>query len=374
LSQGWLTLRRRISVFVGIVQAILFAGHVFLYETCRFFLWPAATTWKLQVAMGVLSASFVAASLQAWRYNNVAVRVFYRFAAAWLGALHYLLMAAVGCWAAYGAALLSHRNGSRREIAIPLFMLAILVSVWGMVNAAWTRVTRVTVELPNLPAAWRGRTAALAGDTHLGHVRGRGFSRRIARMVARWQPDVVFLTGDLYDGTAVDAPLMAEPWGEIPSRFGTYFVAGNHEQFRSDAKYIGALEDAGVRVLENEKVTLDGLQIVGVPYRDGHDARRLRKILRRTAIDPGVASILLIHEPSQLPVAEEEGVSLQLSGHTHRGQFFPRTLAVRRIFGRFAYGLQQWGEMQVYVTSGAGTWGPPLRVGTNSEIVLITFI
>jgi hypothetical protein len=81
----------------------------------------------------------------------------------------------------------------------------------------------------------------------------------------------------------------------------------------------------------------------------------------------------LTHEPSQLPVAEEEGVSLQLSGHTHRGQFFPWTLAVGRVFGPFAYGLHPWRQMQVYTTSGAGTWGPPLRVGTKPEIVLITF-
>jgi predicted MPP superfamily phosphohydrolase len=365
---------RRIIIFVVIVQTMLFLGHAFLYETCRFFTSPGASDGrKLLVAIAALSIAFVTASLLAWRYTNIAVRVFYRIAATWMGALHYLLMAAVGCWAVYGGALLEGAHPDRREIAIALFGLAILVSTYGVANAAWTRVTRVTVTLPNLPAAWRGRTAALVGDTHLGHVRGSRFARRIARMVARSAPDVVFITGDLYDGTAVDAPAMAEPWGAIPSRFGTYFVMGNHEQFTSDAKYASALDDAGVRVLTNEKVTLDGLQVAGVPYRDAHDPRGLREILRRAEIDRKSASILLIHEPSHLPVAEEAGVSLQLSGHTHLGQFFPWTLAVRWIFGRFAYGLQRWGEMQVYVTSGAGTWGPPLRVGSNPEIVLITF-
>jgi hypothetical protein len=119
-------------------------------------------------------------------------------------------------------------------------------------------------------------------------------------------------------------------------------------------------------------VTLDGLQVVGVPYRDGTYAPRLREILRGAQIDRESASILLIHAPDHLDIAEEEGVSLQLSGHTHRGQFFPWNLAVGRMYGRFAYGLQRLEKMQAYVTSGAGTWGPPLRVGTNPEIVLIT--
>lgn len=366
-------MRRRISFFIVTVQAVLFAAHLFLYETLKGFLWPGDSPHPgLQLAMGALSVSFVAASLLAWRYKGVVVRVLYRAAAVWLGALHYLLMAAVGCWAAHGVALLEHMNTNRRETAIPLFGLAVVVSIFGVVNAAWTRVTRVKVKLPNLPAAWRGRTAALIGDTHLGHVRNIGFARRVAGMIARLQPDVVFITGDLYDGTAVEVNRIAGPWGKISSRFGTYFVLGNHEQFMNDAKYVSGLDNAGVRVLHNEKVTLDGLQVVGVPYRDGTYGPRLQEILRNARIDRDRASILLIHAPDYLDIAEDEGISLQLSGHTHRGQFFPWTLAVRRMYGRFAYGLQRLEKMQVYVTSGAGTWGPPMRVGTNPEVVLIT--
>ena len=88
---------------------------------------------------------------------------------------------------------------------------------------------------------------------------------------------------------------------------------------------------------------------------------------------PGVASILLIHTPNRMPVAAEEGISLQLSGHTHRGQFFPFTMIVSRIYGRFAYGLNQFGNLWVYTSCGAGTWGPPMRLGTTPEIVLIRF-
>jgi predicted MPP superfamily phosphohydrolase len=103
------------------------------------------------------------------------------------------------------------------------------------------------------------------------------------------------------------------------------------------------------------------------------NADRFRSILNGADLDRNRASILLSHVPRQLSIAEEAGVSLQLSGHTHGGQIFPFTWFTGRIFGDYTYGLQRFGELMVYTSSGAGTWGPPMRIGTNPEIVLIEF-
>jgi uncharacterized protein len=229
------------------------------------------------------------------------------------------------------------------------------------------------VKLPNLPESWRGRTAALVSDTHLGHVRNRGFIRRIVAKLGRLAPDIVFVAGDLYDGTAADVGRLAEPLAKLSPPFGTYFVAGNHEEFSDHTKYLETVRTAGVRVLNNEKIVLDGLQLLGVHYRDGARPERLRPILRHAAVVRERASILLNHGPHLLEIAEEEGISLQLSGHTHGGQFFPYTRIVSRIYGAYAYGLQRFGSMLVYTSCGAGTWGPPVRVGTSPEIVQIRF-
>jgi len=241
------------------------------------------------------------------------------------------------------------------------------------VNSSWIRVVRLSVKLPNLPPSWRGRTAAVVSDLHLGPVRNTGFLRRIVKELSRLHPDVLFVPGDLYDGTAADLERLAKPWGAFHAPLGSYFVTGNHEQFTDPTKYVTAVRQAGIRVLENEKIVVDGLQIVGVHYRDASNVRKFRSILRQAAIDRNTASILLVHNPNRLPLAAEAGISLQLSGHTHRGQFFPWTLAVSRIYRQYAYGLQRFGDLAVYTSCGVGTWGPPMRVGTNPEIVLIHF-
>jgi predicted MPP superfamily phosphohydrolase len=368
-------LRSRIAVFIVVIQTVLFAAHWFLYETWTAF-WgtmdpPGIST--LQVILALLSISFVVASLLAWRSSNVVVRVLYKISAVWLGVLSFCFLAACSCWALYGGARLLGMHPDQRLLVAVVLGLALLASLYGIVNAAWTRVRRVTVKLPSLPESWRGRVAALVSDTHLGHVRGARFVRRLVAMLAHLRPDIIFIGGDMYDGTAAKVAELAAPLAELTPPWGAYFVAGNHEEFSDHAKYLDAVRQSGVRVLNNEKVTVDGLQIVGVHYRDSTNDDRFRAVLRRAAVDRDRASILLTHAPDRVKISEEEGISLQLSGHTHGGQFFPFTWITSRIYGKFVYGLQRLGNLLVYISYGAGTWGPPFRVGTSPEIVLIQF-
>ncbi|HMJ22221.1 MAG TPA: metallophosphoesterase [Terriglobales bacterium] len=368
-------MRTRIAVFVVIIQSILFLAHWFLYETWTAF-WAAPGLpgiSKLQVALATLSVSFVVASLLAWRSSHVAVRVLYRISAVWLGVLSFSFLAACSCWTVYAGARLFELHPNRRALVAVFFGLALLASLYGVVNAAWTRVRRVVVKLPNLPESWRGRVAALVSDTHLGHVRGAKFLRRIVATLTRLQPDIVFIAGDLYDGTVAKVNELAAPLARLAAPWGAYFVAGNHEEFSDSTKYFDAVKQSGVRVLNSEKVTVDGLQIVGVHYRNSTNDETFRAALRGAGVDRGRASILLTHAPDRVSIAEEEGFSLQLSGHTHGGQFFPFTWITSRLYGKFVYGLQRLGNLVVYTSYGAGTWGPPLRVGTKPEIVLLQF-
>jgi predicted MPP superfamily phosphohydrolase len=291
----------------------------------------------------------------------------------WLGFFSFFFFASWACWIFYFGARLFGFHPALHLIAEVFFGMGVLAGLYGMVNAACTRVKKISVKLPNLPESWRGRVAALVSDTHLGHVRSRGFLRRVIAMLTRLEPDVVFIGGDLYDGTAADLDRLAQPWAGFSPPLGTYFVAGNHDGFTGHGRHLEAVKKSGVRVLNNEKVTVDGLQIVGVHYRDAVNAQHYRSILQGAEIDRQRASILLTHAPSGLAIAEEEGISLQLSGHTHGGQIFPFTWIVGRVWGQFTYGLKRLGNLLVYTSCGTGTWGPPMRVGTTPEIVLIRF-
>jgi uncharacterized protein len=367
--------RRSLIRFILIIQAVLFLGHLLLYETWTFF--PAqgyrpGPLW-LKLLLGILSISFVPASLLAFRWHNAAVRAFYKVAAVWIGLLSFLFIAAVCCWMVWGVSLVAGAHLNFHLTAEVLFGTAAFAGLYGVLNASVTRITRITVKLANLPAAWVGRKAALISDVHLGPVRNRGFLRRMVAKILREKPHAIFIAGDLYDGTAIDANRAAEPLRKLSAPQGVYFVAGNHEQFRDDSKYLNAVASAGVRVLHNEKVDVDGLQIAGVPYNNAWQPKVLASALHALHLDRDRASILLTHAPDHPEIAEAAGIGLQLSGHTHLGQFVPWRWIARRMYRQFVYGLSRIGKMQVFTSSGAGTWGPPLRLGSNPEIVVLQF-
>lgn len=368
-------MRQRFAIAILVIQTILLAVHLFLYWTAVSLFGVPSEPWLtiLRASLLVLSSSFVVASLLAHRSFGRPVRIFYRIASVWLGFVNFAFVAAVLAWLAVGAAMAFHLPASQRQTAAFFLGLAVVASLYGFANAAVPRVRRVSVRLPGLPASWRGRVAALVTDTHLGHVKGQRFISRIVNQLRQLRADVVFISGDLFDGTHVDAHRLVAPWKQLQPQFGSYFVTGNHDEFGDPARYLDAIRKSGIRVLHNETVNLDGLQVIGVPHHDTVNPERLKSILSNASLDPSRASVLLAHVPQALPIVEKQGISLQLSGHTHGGQIFPFTWFTSRIFGAATYGLSRLGKLLVYTSSGAGTWGPPMRVCTQPEIVLIQF-
>lgn len=369
-------MRARLIRFLLVVQAIIFFGHWLLYATWTFFFGvkdPGARL-ILAVILGLLSVSFMAATLAARHSYGLATRILYKGSTVWLGFLNFLFWAAWACWIIYDAALLAGYRIDRFALASILFGLAIAAGIYGLVNAAWIRSIQITVVLPNLPKSWYGRLAALVSDVHLGHVHGPRYLGRIIRILRRQNPEVVFLTGDLFDGTEVDSERWVRPWKEYSPSLGSYFVTGNHEEFVDSSRYLAAIRATGIRILHNEKIDLDGVELVGIF--DG-DLLRLDPLFQALRVDRTHPSIFLSHRPHHSPdglaIAERAGVNLQLSGHTHGGQVPPFHWVARRVFHEFTYGFHFFGKMAVYTSTGVGTWGPPMRVGTKSEIVFLRF-
>lgn len=364
---------------VLIVQAILCLAHWFLYRTFLDFWWPLGPqdTSALRVALILLSAIFIVAAMLGFRYTNFLVAFLYQVAAFWLGLLNFFLFAACLAWTAdllFRVTLPGQAHlHARPIIAAVLIAASIAAAIYGVINARFIRIRRRTITLKNLPDAWRGRVALVFSDIHLGNINGIRFARRISGLARRLNPDIIFIPGDLFDGTKADPSTIAAPLFEMAPPLGVFFVAGNHEEFGGSTHYAEALRHGGFRVLDDESLVVDGLQIIGTPYSTSSHPMQHRHFLTGLHLAGVSPAILLQHVPNHLPVVEHAGVDLMLSGHTHGGQIFPFSWITRRAFGKYTYGLHHFGDLQVYTSSGVGTWGPPMRVGTHPEVVLLTF-
>jgi hypothetical protein len=198
-------------VAVVIVQSIICAAHWFMYRTWIDFWWPMnpQALLALRIAFVLLSLVFVIASLLSFRFSSSFVRIVYTAAALWLGVANFLLVGAGIAWLAdlvlRFTVSTATRIADRPFIAATLLVTAIATAIYGLVNARAIRLRRITVQLPNLPACWHGKQALLVSDTHLGHINGLAFARRIAGMARELNPAIIFLAGDLFDGSKIDA-------------------------------------------------------------------------------------------------------------------------------------------------------------------------
>ncbi len=367
----------RFLLFIGTVQSILFLGHWFLYKTLIAFFeinYPTKL-WALRIGLLALSISLIGSSFLSFRFSSLPVRYLYTTSVSWLGFFYLLVLASCFAWILFGLGKVFHLSIDKKLLMMLLMGIGILLGIYGFWNAKVIRVQTITLPLPNLPETWKEKTAVWISDIHLGQVRNNRFAQEITNRIQGLQPDMVFIGGDLFDGgEAMDLNHMVEPLSKISSTYGSYFITGNHEEFYDSTPYLQAVQKAGIHVLNNQKIEIDGLQIIGVGYRASKNQERFRAMLRRMEIDPHKPSILLKHAPYDLKIASEEGVSAQLSGHTHQGQVFLFRFITSWIYKGYDYGLKKFDRLFVYTSSGVGTWGPPMRIDTKPEIVVIRFV
>ncbi|WBB64495.1 metallophosphoesterase [Streptomyces sp. WMMC500] len=274
------------------------------------------------------------------------------------------------------AADVSRRLFVARTVAIGATAVAagtVAYGAYGVLGRA-PRVKNVTVPLAKLPASADGYRIAVVSDIHLGPVLGRGHTQRIVDTINAQRPDLVAIVGDLVDGSVDHLGNAAEPLGQLEARDGSYFVTGNHEYFAGAdgaAEWLDHLRELGLHPLENARTELAGFDLAGVNDVSGEDVGRAPDFARALGDrDTSRASVLMAHQPVMIHDAVDHGVDLQLSGHTHGGQMWPATYVAQAANPTLA-GLERYGDTQLYVTRGAGAWGPPVRVGAPSDITLV---
>jgi predicted MPP superfamily phosphohydrolase len=345
----------------------------------------------IALAIGVLAASVWLIPFGFRRQRSIAVGRSKRLMWAGLvaiGAFSTLLVLTfvrdVGLLAALGVAALLPGD-------VPLDLLArwsatavpvatALLTLVGFFNARRVAAVRtVDVPIESLHPALHGFTIAQITDMHIGPTIGRDYVEAVVAVVNGLRADMVAITGDLVDGSVGQLTRHTAPLAHLSARHGTYFVTGNHEYYSGAPAWVGELRRLGLRVLQNEHVVLDhdGAQIViaGVTDHSAHhfDPSQRSDPALAVAGAPRAAKVLLAHQPRSAFAAAPAGFDLQLSGHTHGGQFLPWNFFVR-FQQPFTAGLGRLGRLWVYTSRGTGYWGPPKRLGAPSEITRLRLV
>ena len=240
--------------------------------------------------------------------------------------------------------------------------LIVSLTIYSLINAM--RLEIKTIEIP----APEDKKIAHWSDVHLGSVSRRHLERLVEKTNAL-NPDVVLITGDLMDPQDNLTSDSMAPLNALKAP--AYFVTGNHERYVGLDKVMSLLEKTSVIVLRNEVVLFDSLQLIGID--DSDNRSQVRRNLAGLELNPDMFTILLYHQPEGFNDAEAAGVDLMLSGHTHNGQIWPFNMVVGLRF-KYLKGLHTIGDMKLYVSTGSGTWGPPMRLGSRNLITLIELV
>lgn len=363
-----------IALFMILFLVVLFGGHYFLYfSIVRFFAISAILKKVLLISFAFLSISFILASLLTQLNEGFLVKDFYFISGFWLGFLFYLMLASAVVWLILGVGKVFSLNINLSSWAVVFLTSALLVSVYGVWNAFNLQVKNITVDIPNLPLAWENKKIVQISDVHLGLVHREGLMKKIVEKTNSINPEVVVITGDLFDGMDGQFDFLLEWIGKIRAKKGIYFVTGNHETYLGTKKVFDILEKTKITILKDEVIDLDGLKLIGIGYPERDEKKDVVTVVNSLQkVFFNQPNVLLYHSPVFINQFKEAGINLQLSGHAHDGQISPIGFISELIYKGYSYGLYQMGNYTLYATSGAGTWGPTMRVGTHSEITTIT--
>lgn len=275
----------------------------------------------------------------------------------------------------------SHQLSLFRSLTLGVGLGAVGLAVYSIRAAAQGPVVKkLTIPLKRLPTELSGTLLVQISDLHVGEQIGRDYVSKVVGIINELNPDVVAITGDLVDGSVAHLGEHVAPLAELHSRYGVYFVTGNHEYYSGVDEWLSHLPKLGITVLRNERVTIgrgkSSFDLAGV---DDSSSPKLTRVPGENVakalkgLDPNREVILLAHQPKEIFAAASHGVGLQLSGHTHGGQIWPFKFLVR-LSQPYISGLAKHQNTFIYVNHGTGFWGPPMRLGTSSEITLIELV
>jgi predicted MPP superfamily phosphohydrolase len=349
-------------IFLILFWVILFLIHGFIYlAAARVYegTIPHAFLWLLG-----LSFSFILANILGRTFDGKLVSFFYFITASLLGVM-FIMFSAVAIYEIIGLFI----PGDSTLLFSILFGGGIISSIYALINGRRLVVKEISIPVKNLESKVR---IVHLSDVHIGTVHQIKFLNEVVQKTNALNPDMVLMTGDLFDGSEPIHEEMLRPLDEINAP--TYFSIGNHEEYEGLQKVRSTIQNLKMNLLDSKIVEEKGIQIIGVNDRQSLPKDvTLDSILQKLDINREKPSILMYHTPVEWESARKNKIDLTLSGHTHNGQIYPFNLLVRLQF-KYINGLYAKEGKYLHVSPGTGTWGPPMRLGSRNQITVIDLV
>ncbi len=356
---------------------VLFGSHFFIYYSAIIFLGIVGIyrIWFGTVIF-LLPTLFIISAILAHYVFNYITRIFYFASGLWLATALNFILVFMGIWLLVGISKIFNFQVDFKILSWIGIAISLLFVLYGIWNTYDLKVKNITVKIKDLPVAWVGRRAVQISDVHLGYVYGKDYMQSIVDKTNELNPDIVFITGDLFDGMDGHLDEMVAPINNLKAPLGIYFVTGNHETYLGIDTVFNVLRKTKINILDDDLRVIDDLQIVGASFSKGSimETRDFSEFFKSlTGFSSAKPIILLYHSPTNIEQARDLGVDLFLAGHTHVGQLFPLSLITKAVYKGYDYGFYHFGDFSIYISSGVGTWGPTVRTSKNSEITFINF-
>ncbi|MCP4400469.1 MAG: metallophosphoesterase [bacterium] len=349
--------------FFSILFSVSFGVHFFsIQRLSRIF--EFQYSWKIFLLVFLLTANFIAVTMLSRKIWNLGMQIWYWLSVVYVGSIWILFSFLL----AYGLVqLLAHFifpipvNVSQYVVVVG----AVSLIVYSLFNACDLKVKQIKLVSDKLSEPLR---LAQISDIHLGAIHGKAFVTRLVEKINTLNADLVVVTGDLFDGSGKVTEETLQEFHKLQSP--AFFIAGNHDRFLPKEEVTAMLRHTPFRTLENEMLLFqDKLQIVGLDYVSRNPQGEVKEVLDQLRPDKRFFTLLLSHVPFDFAHADGHPFDLLLAGHTHSGQIFPFYFLVKNFYP-YIRGMYTSGERHMYVSSGTSTWGPPMRLGTDSEVTL----
>jgi predicted MPP superfamily phosphohydrolase len=368
-------------IFIGIVILIYFSVNYYIF-TRGLHAFSISPVWRKGyiTLFWLLVSSFIAGEILEHTHPSIISEWIYRVGAFWLAFMLYLLIAVLIIdivrlfdYFLHFLPVLSQSFKFNTGIAVLALVSIIVLS--GHLNAINPKVREISLSIPKKVLGDHKMKVVMASDIHLGALIGENREEQLVRIIKNQHPDLVVFCGDIVDGDIGEVlrKNLGRHIKEIVAPMGVYAILGNHEYIGGITRTLPYLESISINVLRDTTLVLpNGVQLVG---RDDRDSRRMGNKQRKSlaeliaGLDKKFPVVVLNHQPFDLDEAVKEGVDLHLSGHTHDGQLWPFNYIIESIY-ELGWGYLKKGNTNFYVSSGFGTWGPPVRTGNTPEVVV----